>query len=191
MHPSRSADCLTLLIAVLAFACGSPDIEPETPKTPASAPTRLRPSAFTSLAEPVQKSLAQRGCLIPQSYTDSLPHNVVSGSFTSPEQVDIAVLCLRDTTSVILVYRAGLVDSVVEIAPRTHDRAELSVTGSYTFSRAIGIADSAFIWSRFEAYGGQRPPTLDHLGINDIFVGKASVVWYWHRGKWLQLQGSD
>ena len=77
-------------------------------------------------------------------------------------------------------------------APRPHLRAELSDTGAgFTFSRAIGIADSAFIQSRFDAYGGTRPPTLDHHGINDVFPGKGSVVWYWHRGTWLQLQGSD
>ena len=130
--------------------------------------------------------------MIPQTFADSLPHNVVRGRFTSRDEADIAVLCLRDTTSVIVVYRGTLSDSVVEIAPRPHLRAELSDTGAgFTFSRAIGIADSAFIQSRFDAYGGTRPPTLDHHGINDVFPGKGSVVWYWHRGTWLQLQGSD
>ena len=184
--------CLTFLSATLGGACAAPESEPETPKTPASTPGRLRPSAFTSLAEPIQQNLARRGCFVPQTFPDSLPHNVVSGRFTSPGQTDVAVLCLRDTTSVIVLYRAGLSDSAVEVAPRPHLRAELSDTGAgFTFSRAIGVADSAFIWSRFEAYGGQRPPAIDHHGINDIFPGKASVVWYWHRGKGLQLQGSD
>jgi hypothetical protein len=186
------ANSLTLLLGAMLCACAAPDVEPETPKTPASAPRRLRPTAFTTLAEPIQRNLEKRGCLVPQTYPDSLAHNVVSGRFTTREQVDMAVLCLRDTTSVILVYRAGLADSVVEVAPRPHLRAELSDTGAgFTFSRALGIADSAFIQSRFEAYGGTRPPTLDHHGINDIFPGKGSVVWYWHLGRWLQLQGSD
>jgi hypothetical protein len=30
-----------------------------------------------------------------------------------------------------------------------------------------------------------------HAGINDVFVGKASVVWYWHQGKWLELTGAN
>jgi hypothetical protein len=192
MQRPGHAGCLTVLIGVVLCACGTPDLEPQTPKAPAAAPRRLRPSAFISLAEPIQQNLAQRGCMVPQTYPDSLAHNVFSGRFTSREQVDVAVLCLRDTTSVILVYRAGLADSVMEVAPRPHLRAELSDTGAgFTFSRAVGIADSAFIQSRFEAYGGTRPPTLDHHGINDIFPGKGSVVWYWHRGGWLQLQGSD
>jgi predicted N-acetyltransferase YhbS len=183
---------LTGLALCVVTACGTPDADHETPKAPASAPRRLRPSAFTTITEPIQQNLAQRGCSVPQTYADSLPHNVVSGRFTSPEQLDVAVLCLRDTTSVILVYRAGLIDSVSEVASRPHLRAELSDTGAgFTFSRALGIADSAFIQSRFEAYGGTRPPPLDHHGLNDIFPGKGSVVWYWHRGRWLQLQGSD
>jgi hypothetical protein len=40
-------------------------------------------------------------------------------------------------------------------------------------------------------YGGPKPPPLDHEGISDIFIGKASVVWYWYRDRWLKLQGAD
>jgi hypothetical protein len=32
---------------------------------------------------------------------------------------------------------------------------------------------------------------MDHLGIDDAFVGKASVVEYFFQGKWLQLSGAD
>jgi hypothetical protein len=32
---------------------------------------------------------------------------------------------------------------------------------------------------------------VTHTGINDAFVEKASVVWYWHTGKWLQLTASN
>ena len=174
------------------MACGTADVKPDSVRAAPAPSRRLPPSAFGGLPSGIMDNLTTRGCSIPQSYPDSTPHNVVTGPFTSREQADIAVLCLRDTTSVILVYRGALADSVVEVAPRPHVHAELSDTSSgFTFSRAIGLADSAFIQSRFERYGGPRPPTIDHLGINDIFVEKASVVWYWHSGQWLQLQGSD
>ena len=153
---------------------------------------RLAPSAFADLPGAVRRDLEQRGCTIPQSYPDSAAHNVVRGTFTSGAQSDIAVLCLRDSTSSILVYRAATADSVIELAPMPHSRMELTSAGDvFTFSRAVGVADSTFIRTRFERYGGPKPPMLDHEGINDIFVGKASVVWYWHGGRWLQLQGSD
>lgn len=192
--PLRSgrADCLTLLVALAAMACGTPDVESDTVRASPAPSRQLPPSAFAELPAGIVDDLTARGCSIPQSYPDSTPHNVVRGRFGLGDQSDIAALCLRDTTSVILVYRGALADSVVELAPRPHLQAELSDTSSgFTFPRAIGLADSAFIQSRFERYGGPRPPVLDHLGINDIFVGKASVVWYWHRGQWLQLQGSD
>ena len=185
-------DRLTLLVASFAIACGTPDVEPDSARAAPAPSRRLPPSAFAELPPGIVDNLTTRGCSIPQSFPDSTPHNVVRGGFGSRDQTDIAVLCLRDTTSVIVFYRGGLPDSVMELAPQQHLRAELTdATSGFLFSRAIGVADSAFIQSRYERYGGPTPPVLDHLGINDIFVGKGSVVWYWHRGQWLQLQGSD
>jgi hypothetical protein len=36
-----------------------------------------------------------------------------------------------------------------------------------------------------------KPPRIDHQGINDMFYGKASVVYYDFGGKWLGLSGTD
>jgi hypothetical protein len=152
--------------------------------------TRLLPSAFPDLPAPVRADLEQRGCTIPQSYREKPPHNVVEGRFTAATQMDIAVLCLADTMTVILLYRGGSADSVAELAERPH--AEYAAGDStFTFDRAIDAADPRYIRERYERYGGPRPPPLDHDGINDIFVGKASTVLYWYGGRWLQLQGAD
>jgi hypothetical protein len=35
------------------------------------------------------------------------------------------------------------------------------------------------------------PPPLDHDGIDDGVVEKGSSVWYWYRGRWLELTGSN
>jgi hypothetical protein len=51
--------------------------------------------------------------------------------------------------------------------------------------------DARFISQHHKRYGGPEPPPLDHEGINDAFVEKASGVWYWYRGKWLRLSGAD
>ena len=48
-----------------------------------------------------------------------------------------------------------------------------------------------FILARYEAYGGRKPPRIDHQGIDDGYLEKASYVLYYHRGKWLELQGAD
>jgi len=38
---------------------------------------------------------------------------------------------------------------------------------------------------------GTQTAHIDHQGANDGFVEKASVVHYFHAGKWLQLTGAD
>ncbi|MBL8213143.1 MAG: hypothetical protein JNK87_20670 [Bryobacterales bacterium] len=65
--------------------------------------------------------------------------------------------------------------------------------GKMGFSRAIGVATKAFILERYNAYGGPKPPPINHQGIDDAFVEKASSVhyFYFYRGKWIGLQGSD
>ena len=154
----------------------------------------LQPSAFPDLSASIRQDLEQRGCTVPQSYPDSTPHNVIRGRFTSSDEVDVAVLCAKDSTTTILVFRGASTDSVVELASQPHlDEPIAGDTAAISWhSRAIDSADSTYIRIRFDRHGGPKPPpVLDHEGINDIYVGKASVVWYWYGGRWLQLQGAD
>ena len=154
---------------------------------------RLKPAGFDRLPPQVRQELERRGCLVPQSYSDRDPHNVVRGRFTSGAQTDIAVLCSRQRVSTILVFRGGTTTVVSELARRPDaDFLQIVAAGGVVgFSRAVGVADPKYIQEHHQRYGGPTPPRLDHDGINDIFVGKASVVWYWSGGKWLQLQGAD
>ena len=39
--------------------------------------------------------------------------------------------------------------------------------------------------------GSSTPPPIDHQGINDAFLGKASVIEYFLKGKWLEFPGDD
>ncbi len=59
------------------------------------------------------------------------------------------------------------------------------------FSRAISAVSKEFIWYIHKELGGPELPPIDHQGINDEFMEKASVVYYCYKGKWLQLQGYD
>jgi hypothetical protein len=59
------------------------------------------------------------------------------------------------------------------------------------YSREIAAADRDLIMGHYRAYGGPEPPPIDHQGIDDAFLGKASVTWYFHNSKWLRLQGAD
>jgi hypothetical protein len=157
------------------------------------ATIRLAPSAFPELPRAVRRELERRGCVIPQAFSNGAPHNIVRGRFTSSGHNDWAVLCSRRQVSSILVFRNGSVASVLELA-RLRDRDRLQSVGpggAVGFSRALGVADPKFIKEHHGWYGGPKPPPLDHDGINDMFLGKASVVWYRYAGRWLQLTGAD
>lgn len=158
-----------------------------------NADGHLRPGAFADLPASIRSDLERRGCTIPQTYPDSTPHNVIRGRFTSRDQMDVAVLCAVGSTMTILVFRGGSADSVAELASQPHvdERIPGDTAGNFWHSRAINSADSAYIRIHFERYGGPKPPQIDHEGINDIFVEKASVVWYWNGSHWLRLQGAD
>ena len=185
---------LAPILLGLALGCGGGADVPPPADTPTSGVVAgdLEPSSFSTLPPAVRADLESRGCKVPQSFPDTVPHNVVRGRFTDSSRTDLAVLCLARDTASILVYRNETTDDVVALAPAPQDQYRQTVAGGgMAFSRAIGIATPEFIRVRHERYGGATPPPLDHEGINDIFVGKASVVWYWHAGKWLQLQGSD
>jgi hypothetical protein len=155
------------------------------------ATVRLQPSKIPGLPAEVREELERRGCTIPQPFNGGSPQNVVTGRFTSATRTDWAVLCSRDRASSILVFRGGSAE-VAEIA-KARDRHYLQGVGdgAIGFSRAIGVASPQFIREHYETYGGPKPPRLDHDGIDDSFIGKASGVWYWHGGRWLRLQGAD
>lgn len=155
---------------------------------------RLKPDAFKNLSPAVRTDLHRRQCSIPQP--DGLdgagPHNVIRGRFTSQTSTDIAVLCSKGGVSTILVYRGGDTKDVATLAAMA-DKGFLQAGHAKPigFSRAIGVASPAQMRIYHEAFGAGKMPRLDHDGIDDAFVGKASIVRYWTGGKWLELQGAD
>lgn len=153
---------------------------------------RLLPRQFGNLPAAIARELERRGCTIPQVYTETGLGNVVQGQFTALGQVDIAVLCSRQRVSSILIFRNSSMTDVAELASAP-DLQYLQEVGHERigYSRALGVADAEYIRAHYAAFGGLKPPSLDHEGINDAFVGKASAVWYWYDGQWLQLTGAD
>jgi hypothetical protein len=91
------------------------------------------------------------------------------------------------------VFRGGAPSAVVEIAngPDINSLQTIAGNGTVGYSRAIAVADAKYIREHYASHGGPKPPPLDHEGINDIFIEKGSVVWYWYQGQWLRLQGAD
>lgn len=161
-----------------------------------SAIVRLAPDRFPALPAPVSADLARRGCRIPQPSHDHSPderHNVIRGTFTGVGRADWAVLCSIRDTSVILVYPEDA-STPSDSLDSAADRNYLQGMGpeGIAFSRRIDVAPPAAIRRYAQAFDGPRPPEpLDHEGIDNAFLGKASVIYYFHEGKWLRLQGAD
>ncbi len=152
---------------------------------------RLTPEVFPSLSADVVADLTRRRCVIPQPWLATEPANVVHGRFTVPGRTDAAVLCSKERVSSILVYRGNSTDHVDELAP-VADRGYLQDVGRgrIGFSREIGVADAERVRHGVPPTAARSHET-DVDGIEDFFLEKASSIWYWHDGKWLQLAGSD
>lgn len=152
---------------------------------------RLQPDDFPSLPAEVRAELERRRCTVPQPYGQDEPVNVIHGEFTTVGERDIAVLCSRGGKSSILVFRGGRADKIAGLGAR-EDRGYLQTIGNNQigFSRQIVVADPAQLKKYRERYGGDWPP-LDRDGIEDVFLEKASTVWFWHDERWRQLPGAD
>jgi hypothetical protein len=153
---------------------------------------RLSPSRFPQLPLAIRQELKRRGCTIPQVWGEKKPHNVIKGSFIQQTEVDWAVLCSVNRTSTILIFPNASTNRVIELAQEADINRLQSEGGTKIgYSREISPVGREFIMRHYQAYGGVKPPQINHQGIDDAFVGKASVVLYLYRGKWLELTGAD
>jgi hypothetical protein len=151
---------------------------------------RLAPSAFPGLPEVVRAELERRRCMVPQVWANKKAHNVIRGKFLGTGQEDWAVLCSVNRVSAILVFPSGAVTKVHEIAQEADVHKLQGVgNGEIGYSRAIAPVGRTVILSN--SLGQPDPGRIDHVGIDDAFVEKASVVHYFRSGKWIQFCGAD
>jgi hypothetical protein len=153
---------------------------------------RLPPAAFPELPANVTRELQRRGCTVPQEAFTKKPHNVIKGEFAKPGQTDWAVLCSVQGVSSILVFWNGSAENPAALAA-TEDRNYLQGISAEEigFSRGIAPVGKEFIMRHYKAYGGPTPPPIDHQGIDDSYIEKASVTWYFYARKWVKLTGAD
>jgi hypothetical protein len=153
---------------------------------------RLAPSTFKQLPRELIQELERRRCTVPQVWGSRQPSNVIRGEFLKKGQSDWAVLCSVNMKSSILVFAGGSPGNPMDIAGSEDLNVLQGVgEGQIGYSRQILPVGEKYILDHYHAYGGPKPPPIDHLGINDVFVEKGSVVLYFYQGKWLQLTGAD
>ncbi len=163
-----------------------------------SAIVRLEPSAFTALPSPIRRDLERRGCRVPQSFADTRPHNVVRGALSGPGPNDWAVLCSIAGTSRVLIYggapRPGGAgpDSLALQPDATYLQSGVQDGSPWRigFSRRITVATPTLI--RSYAKGSRASVSrVDHAGIEDSFLEKASRIFYFSAGRWRMFPGAD
>jgi hypothetical protein len=168
-----------------------PQLEKAPPPPPQraaiQAPIRRLPvDAFPQLPSTIAAVLKARQCTVPQPAPDGA-RNVIQGEFFAPGERGWAVLCSTGATTRLLAFRRDDDSQPVEV----NRRDDLTYVQDGIYSRQITAVGRDFIIRHYRAYGGPEPPLITHHAIDDAFLEKASVTWYFHQGKWLQLQGAD
>jgi hypothetical protein len=153
---------------------------------------RLAVEAFPELPAPVAGVLRARHCRVPQPEAGDARRNVIRGEFFAKGELGWAVLCSLNNSTSLLAFRNDS-DSNPDTVTTTEDRVyvQLHDGGEALYARQIAPVNHEFILNHYRAHGGPEPPPIDHHGIDDAFLEKASITWYFHDGEWLQLQGAD
>jgi len=151
---------------------------------------RLSPASLPGVPAEIRAGLEARGCSIPQPYdAQGQAANAIRGAFAARGEPGWAVLCSRDGRSAILVFSGPQFARVEELSDEP-DRNYLQMLPGERqigYSRRLATADSASLRHRRP----RRSGALDHDGIADAFIGKASVIWYRSGGEWTRLGGAD
>jgi hypothetical protein len=153
---------------------------------------RLPVEAFHELPTAVAGVLRARNCKVPQPSPEGAARNVIRGEFFARGEIGWAVFCSVNNSTALLAFRNDR-DTNPDTVTTSQDRLYLQgLDGNQIgYSREITAAGREFIMRHYRAYGGPEPPPIDHHGIDDAFLEKGSITWYFYRGKWLQLTGAD
>ncbi len=191
--------CACLILGLLSLASSPTISRIENQDVPNDGKIRtLPPSAFPELPKTIGERLETLGCDIPQVPGEAKAQNVVHGFFARPGQTDWAVLCSRAGKSSILIFWGKPTACSGELAIRDDSNYLQGDADSHlVYSRQISSASGKKILKYAGAFSqdgtgkAHASPRLDHAGIEDIFVGKASEIYYCSQGKWQTLQGAD
>jgi hypothetical protein len=151
---------------------------------------RLVPGEIDGLSPPIVARLEDRGCTVPQTYFPSGNQNVIAGHFISADRMEWAVLCsVADSSEIVLFDEGGEQLHAFQQGP---DRQWLQGIGGgqIGYSRLLRVVHRADALARTANLNGEVPP-IERDAIEEIFTEKASVLWYWHDGAWLELPGVD
>jgi hypothetical protein len=145
---------------------------------------RLLPvSSFPQLPAAVAQQLAERGCMIPQTYEAHEPENVIHGSFEKKGSSDWAALCSVNRVTTLYVFFQTDLNHAIALRHQP-DSQWLGVEWSLDYGSAWGIATRP---ARLLPAGANA----DHDGIEDAFVEQSSTIHSFKDGRWTVFDGSQ
>lgn len=156
---------------------------------PGSPMVRVSPGHYTQLPISVRNKLIDLNCMIPVSFNGV--KNVISGYFFTPNMLGWAVVCSRSEQSSILVFKDDTGDHYEELGRYDESNWLITTNGVNYFRREISPVSKEYIIDHYYAYGGTKPPVIDHQGVEDGYADVSSRIHYFNNGQWLQLQGAD
>lgn len=164
-------------------------------QVPSPVAKERKPETIPQLPLEVRQDLAQRQCLVPKYTGDAGREDsaYVTSHFRSSASVDFAVVCHipeRRAQDVLVYSNSGGTWKGEIIERGTFDPSPTADKCEAT----VGIATPKYILDHARAYAPEEQkhlPRLDHNGVDVGICEKASVVYYFHQGRWLQLQGAD
>jgi hypothetical protein len=150
----------------------------------------IKPGHLKRLPTHVTRELERLNCLVPQGIGNHT--NAIEGEYAVKGQKDWAVLCSVSGKAHIHISWGGSKKCSNIIAERSDaDYLYKQSNSDWEYYRGIGKVGKKFIIRHYEAYGGPTPPPITHDAIDDRWLEKASVVYYCHQEKWVELTGAD
>ena len=153
------------------------------------------PESIQQLPSGIRQDLIRRHCLIPKYKGDTGSEDgaYTTGHFRSGTSVDYAVVCHIPSRTVqdVLVYSNP--QDVWKGEVIQHGEFDLTPHG-YKCEATVGSATGDYILEHAQAYAPEELkslPPLDHDGVEVGMCEKASSIFYFSKGKWLNLQGAD
>jgi hypothetical protein len=124
---------------------------------------------------------------------------VIRGEFANKGQTDWAVLCSKEGKSSILVFWGKPTACASEFASSDDDGfLQGGRNDQMVYSRGIRAVSEKDLSGFADPDLGQMKPSgpvkrvaFRHQGIEDLFLGKASTVFYCIAGKWKVIGGAD
>jgi hypothetical protein len=156
-------------------------------------PRYLPAEAYQAAPPEVIAEIKARNCSVPQT-SSKKPHNLISGQFVTAGRRDWAILCSKEGKSSIqlLTNDKNACLSPLEQADDVGFIQQVE-NGRNEYSRLIKTETRKNVVKHTKAMSSPdlNAKDVEHDGLRDIFLGKASTIFYCRNGKWISMEATD